>query len=213
MGHMALHYQKADEGPLAARLLSMLGFIETQDLTLPNGSHFYRFVTDEKHHPRGDGIIYLSVVPDAQRDLISAVRQALKIGSPEEHPAVREMRNQIANDPEYSFHYGTLMESLEDLEDKFLKLRDANENDPELQGRLKLTYNRPLPGNPDVDARLDASPIYGDVTRRAYGHNGVQAFMETDILSSGTLGESMILEFDYIFPGADRHILSVVEWG
>lgn len=212
MGHMALHYQKLEEGPLAARLLKLLGFIETQDLLLPGGVHFYRFVLDDRHQPRGDGIIFLSLVPEAQRALIDVVHQALKIGTPEEHPAVADLRGQIANDPEYSFHYGTLMESLEDLEDKFLKLKDASENDPELKGRLKITVNRPIPGNAEVDARLDASPIYGGVTRYAYGKNGVQAFVETDILSSGTLGESMVLEFDYVFPGAEKHILSVVEW-
>ena len=184
MGHMALHYARPEEGPLAARLLKLLGFIETQDLPLPNGTHFYRFVLDEKHHARGDGIIYLSVVPEAQRALIDTVRSALKVGSPDEHPTVKELRAQIDNDPEYSFHYGTLMESLEDLEDKFLKLHDANENDPELKGRLKLTYNRPIPDDPAVEARLDASPIYRDVTRHAYGKNGVQAFLETDILSA-----------------------------
>ena len=212
MGHMALHYGNPEEGPLAARLLKMLGFIETQDLPLPNGTHFYRFVTDERHTPRGDGIIYLSVVPDAQRKLHSIVRDALKIGSPDEHPSVSELRANIANDPEYSFHYGTLMDSLDDLEDVFGKLEEANRNDPELKGRLKLTYNRALPSGPEVETRLDASPIYSNATRRAFGRNGVQAFVETDILSSGALGESMVLEFDYVFPDADRHILSIVEW-
>lgn len=213
MGHMALHYQIAEEGPLAARLLKMLGFIETQDLLLPNGSHFYRFVTDERHSPRGDGIIYLSVVPDAQRDLVNAIKQSLNIGAANQHPAVTEMRRQIDADPEFSFHYGTLLESLEDLEDIFVTLKDANENDPELKGRLKLTFNRPIPGDAEVDARLDASPVYAGLTRYAYGKNGVQAFLETDILASGSLGESAILEFDYVFPGAKNHILSVVEWG
>ena len=213
MGHMALHYGKPEEGPLAARLLKLLGFIETQDLPLPNGTHFYRFVTDEKHTPRGDGILYLSVVPDAQRELHSVVRDALKMGSADEHPAVAELRARMADDPEYSFHYGTLMDSLDDLEDIFGKLEEANRNDPELKGRLKLTYNRALPSGPEVEARLDASPLYANATRRAFGRNGVQAFVETDVLSSGALGESMVLEFDYIFPDADRHILSIVEWG
>ncbi len=212
MGHMALHYKKAEEGPLAARLMKLLGFVETQDLLLPNGAHFYRFVVDPKHSPRGDGIIYLSVLPDEQIELIDAINDALKVGQPDQHPAVTAMRARMDQDPEYSFHYGTLLESLEELEDIFLKLEDANENDPELKGRLRISYNRSLPGNAEVDARLDASPIYGKVTRFAYGKNGVQAFLETDILSSGNLGQSMFLEFDYVFPGYDSHVLSVVEW-
>lgn len=213
MGHMALHYKNKEEGPLAARLLSMLGYVLTQDLTLPDGAHFYRFVVDDRHSPRGDGIVYLSVVPEAQRDLTAAIHEALNVGTDKEHPAVVAMRKKLEEDPEYSFHYGTLLDSLEDLEAMFGALEDANKNDPELKGRLNLVYNRALPGNREVDARLDASPIYGNVTRYAYGKNGVQAFLETDILASGVLGETMMLEFDYVFPGYDQHVLSVVEWG
>lgn len=212
MGHLALHYKAPEEGPLAARLLGMLGYVLTQDLLLPSGAHFYRFVVDARHQPRGDGIVYLSLIPDAQRALMEVIHGALNVGTNHEHPAVVAMRAKLEDDPEYSFHYGTLLESLEDLENMFVVLEDANRHDPELMGRLKLVYNRALPGNPDVDARLDASPIYADVTRYAYGKNGVQAFLETDILSSGMLGETMMLEFDYVFPGYANHVLSVVEW-
>lgn len=212
MGHMALHYKKPEEGPLAARLLGMLGYVLTQDLTLPDGTHFYRFVVDAKHQPRGDGVVFLSCVPEAQRELMAAIHGALNVGTAQEHPAVAAMREKMDQDPEYGFHYGTLLESLEDLENVFMGLEEANRSDPELKGRLKLVYNRALPGTPAVDARLDASPIYKNATRHAYGKNGVQAFLETDILSSGMLGETMILEFDYVFPGYTNHILSVVEW-
>jgi hypothetical protein len=211
LGHIALHYNKREEGPLAARLLGMLGYVETQKLELPNGN-FYRFVVDPRHHARGDGIIYLSVVPEAQRKLTEAVREALKIGTPDEHPAVAEMRGHLDRDPEYSFHVGTLFESLEELEERFLALEEANRSDPELKGRLNFTYNRALKSDADVEARLDASPIYGKVDRFAFGRNGVQAFVETDILSSGTLGASTFLEFDYVFPDRTSHVLSVVEW-
>lgn len=213
MGHLALHYRNKEEGPLAARLMTLLGYELTQDLVLPDGSHFYRFVVDSRHAPRGDGIVYLAVMPEAQRDLLEAIHGALKVGQADQHPAVTAMQEKMAQDPEYSFHYGTLLDRLEDLEAIFLRLEEANRSDPELKGRLKLGYNRPLPGNPEVEARLDASPIYGAVTRHAYGKNGVQAFCETDILTSGLLGESMFLEFDYVFPGYDSHVLSVVEWG
>ncbi len=213
MGHMALHYKTQEEGPLAARLLAMLGYELTQDLLLPDGSHFYRFVVDARHWPRGDGIVYLSLLPEAQRDLMQAIHAALHVGTGDEHPAVQAMRARMEEDPEYGFHYGTLLENLEDLEAMFLALEEANRSDPDLKGRLKLVYNRALPGDPEVDARLDASPIYGGVTRHAYGRNGVQAFVETDILSSGLLGEAMMLEFDYVFPDRSSHILSVVEWG
>lgn len=210
MGHVALHYACKEDGPAAARLLSLLGFTETQCLPLPDGN-FYRFVVDERHRARGDGIIYLSVVPEAQRGLVAAVREALRVGAADEHPSVGAMRGALKADPEYSFHFGVLVNSLERLEAMILDLRQRNATDPDLKGRLTITVNRAAPGNAEVDARLDRSPVYGDVTRYAYGKNGVQAFVETDLLTSGTLGESMVLEFDYVFPNHDRHILSVVE--
>lgn len=212
LGHVALHYNKAEEGPLAARLLTLLGFVETQDLILPDGSHFYRFVVDARHHARGDGIIYLSVVPEVQQNLVAAMREALRIGTADEHPSVAAMRQALDSDPEASFHIGMLMESLDELEERFLALEEANRTDPQLEGRLKITYNRALKGDDEVETRLDASPIYGKVERFAYGRNGVQAFVETDILSSGTLGETTVLEFDYVFPNKANHVLSVVEW-
>jgi hypothetical protein len=211
MGHFALHYAKPNEGPLAARLLSLLGFINTQSLPLPNGTLFYRFVVDQKNVSGGDGIVYLSAVPPAQQAVIDAMRAALRVGSSEEHPAVGGLRAAQEADPEYGFHVGILLESLESLEETVLNLRKLAEVDPELKGRLKVVLNRSLPGTPEVDARLDASPLYGSVTRYAYGRNGVQAFITTDILSSGPLGEDLVVELDYIFPGYDRHVLSVVE--
>lgn len=210
LGHVALHYGPAEEGPLAARLLKTLGFVETQDLPLPDG-HFYRFVVDPKHQARGDGIVYLSTVPDPQRQLTEAIRGALKVGTTDEHPAVAGMRAGMAADPEMTFHLGVLLDSLEDLERVVQDVRRLAETDPAFKGRVKVILNRARRGDPEVDARLDASPIYGDVERYAYGRNGVQAFVETDLLRSGLLGESLVLELDYVFPGRTDHILSAVE--
>jgi len=213
MGHVALHYARPEDGPTAAKLLSLIGLVETQDLPLPNGTHFYRFVVHNDHYARGDGIFYLSAVPEAQQKLVDAVRDALKIGTAEEHPSVGEMRAALVADPEYSFHIGLLADSLEAVEQLVLDLRALEATDPAFKGRLKITLNRPMPGDAQIDARLDASPAFGDVTRYAYGRNGLQVFIETDLLVSGTLGESTVIEIDYVFPGHKSHVLSVVELG
>ena len=210
MGHMALHYGQAKEGPAAARLMSLLGFQETQVIPLPSGN-FYRFIVDGRHYSRGDGLIYLSALPDAQRKLIDAISEALKVGTSAEHEAVSEMRAMLDADPEYSFHVGFLVDSLEALEAMVLNLRQHAETDPELKGRIKISMNRARPGDAEVDARLDMSPLFGDVTRCAYGQGGVQVFIETDLIKAGQLGDCIALEFDYVFPGHDSHILSVVE--
>ena len=210
MGHVALFYPKAEDGPIAAKLLGLLGFVETQMLPFPQGN-FYRFVVHGNNRSRGDGIFYLAALPAAQAAVNKAAREALGYGTDKEHEAVKALRAAVEADPEYTFHVGTLVDSFEAIEKMTLDFMDANENDPDLKGRLKVTVNRPRQGNEQIDALLDASPAFGNVTRYAYGRNGLQLFVETDLLSSGQIGDTLILEFDYVWPGYDSHILSVVE--
>jgi len=211
MGHVALHYGRKEEGALAARLLSVIGYVETQAMPLPDGSTFYRFVVDTHHHARGDGIVFLSLLPPAQSAVVRAAREALGFGTDHEHPAIGELRAAIDADPEYTFHLGVLLDRLEELERVVAELQELNACDPEFKGRLKITMNRARRGDAEVDARLDDSPVFGSVERYCYGRNGVQAFIETDIIVSGPLADSMVLELDYVFPGKSNHILSVTE--
>lgn len=210
MGHIALHYSTPDQGPLAARLLGLMGLIESQMLPLPSGN-FYRFVISPDHVPRGDGIVFLSCLPEPQARLIAAIRTALHIGTEAEHEAVKAYRAMMAQDFEASFHFGFLMPSLEKLEALVLTLQELAATDPAFKDRLTIGMNRARPGDPAIDARLDASPVFGSATRYAYGSGGVQVFVETDLVCAGQLGESMVFEFDYVFPEARSHILSVVE--
>jgi hypothetical protein len=212
MGHMALHYPRPEDAPAAARLMDLLGLVQTQEIPLPTGS-FYRYVIGQNHFHRGDGILYLSACPPAQRAFFDAVHQALKFGQPDEDPVVADLRAALVQDPEYAFHLGILSDSLDDIERTMTTLQEANENDPLLKGRLQISYNRPLPGTEAVDGRLDQSPIFGGVERHAYGRYGVQAFIATDLLVNGPTGDSLVIELDYIWPDTNSHILSVVEFG
>jgi hypothetical protein len=212
MGHLAVHYYEPSDAEVAAKLMRAIGLEETQMLPLPQGN-FYRYVVGPNHFARGDGIIYMSALPEAQRNLIEAITTKLGVGTANEDPAVQGFRDMMKADPEASFHFGFLMNSLEELEAIVLDLRDKAANDPDFKGRVNVVLNRAMQGDADVDARLDASPIYGDVTRYAYGRRGVQAFIETDILRAGQLGDSMVIELDYVFPDSEAHILSVVEFG
>lgn len=212
MGHLAVHYYDAPDAEVAAKLMRAIGLQETQMLPLPQGN-FYRYVVGSSHFSRGDGIIYMSALPEPQRQLIDAITIKLGVGTAEEDPSVQGFRAMMEQDPEASFHFGFLMHSLEELEAIVLDLRNKAENDPDFKGRLNIVLNRAMKGDADVDARLDASPIYADATRFAYGRRGVQAFIETDILRSGQLGDKMVIELDYIFPDSENHILSVVEFG
>lgn len=211
MGHLAVHYYDSSDAEVAAKFLRAIGLVETQMLPLPQGN-FYRYVVGENHFSRGDGIIYLSALLEPQRILIDAITSKLGIGTADEDPAVQGFRDMMAQDPEASFHFGFLLNSLEELESIVLDLHEKAETDPDFKGRINIVLNRAMKGDADVDARLDASPIYADATRFAYGRRGVQAFIETDILRSGQLGDKMVIELDYVFPDSDSHILSVVEF-
>lgn len=212
LGHMALHYPAPKDAAGAARLMELLGFVQTQEIPLPTGP-FYRYVISPSHFYRGDGIVYLSACPPAQRAFFDTVHAALRFGQANEHPSVAELRAALVQDPEYAFHLGILSDSLEDIERTMKTLEEAAQNDPLLKGRISISYNRPLAGVAVVDQRLDQSEIFGGVERQAYGRNGVQAFISTDLLINGPTGDALVFELDYVWPDTDSHILSVVEFG
>lgn len=211
LGHVAIHYREPDHGPLAARLLDLLGFVRHEEIPLPDGTVFYHFLVDGSATNNGDGIVYLSPLRRAHRWLYDSIREALAIGTPQEHPAVAKVRKSEQQDPEAGFHIGFLMPTLERLEDAFVRVRAEAEADPAFGRHVEIVLNRAKPGEPEIDARLDASPLYAGVTRTAYGRHGVQAFVRTDLLCSGPLGEDCVIEFDYVFPGYPDNILTKTE--
>ncbi len=209
ISHVNLHYPRLQDGEAAALLLETAGLIRTQEMPLQQGGTFYRFTANVHALNQPDNIIYLSPLPQTAADLFAAARQSLGIGTATEHPAVAAYAAAHAADPEFDFHLGFLFDSLDHLEERFLALQALEANDPRFAGRLKFLANRALPGDTEIDARLDASPVYHDIARTTYGRNGVQAFCETDLLANGPLGGGLVLEFDYIFPGHDDHIMAI----
>lgn len=209
ISHVNLHYPRPEDGPAAALLLETAGLVKTQEMELPQGGIFYRFTTNVLAPNGGDNIVYLSPLPSATAALLAAAREALGFGTESEHPAVGAYRMAQAADPEFDFHVGFLHDSLDELEERYMALKALAAEDARFAGRLKFLVNRAQPGDADIDARLDASPVYQGVTRYTYGRNGVQAFCEIDLIVDGPLGGGVVLEFDYIFPGRDDHILAI----
>lgn len=201
MGHIALHYRTAEDGPAAARLLEILGFTQVQAFPLPGGGTFYQYILDGASETGAEGILYLSPLPEPDRALMTAIRAGLGIGTDHQSPTVAAFRAAQAADPEYGFHVGVLADSLEWIETTMETFRQLNETDPAFRGRLNLLCNRARRGTPEVDARLDASPLFSTTPRYIYGYNAVQAFIDTDIFVGGPLGEKLVFELDYVFPG------------
>jgi hypothetical protein len=211
LGHVALHYRKTEDGPRAARLFEKLGYARVQEFPLPNGSRFYQFAVDANAPLEGDGIIYLSRASDQQLALLEAVHSALRVGQPDQHPAVAAMRSAQVSDPEVTFHVGLLMKSLEELEKVVVDIRESAQRDPNFIGRINIVANRARRGDAGIDARMDASPVFGSTARECYGRYGCQAFIETSLLTSGPLGENLVIELDYLFPGHPRHMFNKTE--
>jgi hypothetical protein len=205
LGHLALHYRKKEDGPAAKKLLDMLGFARVSS---PASYPYFHYVVDSRLTYHGDGILYVMEQPEPLRELYQAIHEALKVGQSDEHPAVAKVRAAQESDPEFDQHLGILYESLEAIEAAILSVKNAVQNDPELRGRVKVILNRARPGNAEVDARMNASPIFGDINRHTYGNNGIQAFVETDLFVTGALGNLFVFELDYVFPGYKDNILS-----
>lgn len=205
LGHLALHYRTREDGPAATKLLDLLGFTRVSS---PAGFPFHHYVVDSRLRLRGDGIIYAMEQPQALRELHEAIRDALKIGQPGEHPAVAKVHAARESDPEFDLHLGVLYDSLEAVETAILRVKDAITNDADLRGRAKIILNRARPGNDAVDARMDRSSIFAGIDRYTYGRHGVQAFVATDLFVTGALGNHFVFELDYVFPGYDDNMLS-----
>ncbi len=207
-GHVALHYGRPEDGPLTAKLFKLLGFVTREEIAYPDGTVFYHFLVDPNASNNGDGIIYLAPLKDVPRALYHAIRERLGAGTDHEDKVVTDYRKASTENPEFGFHVGFLKSSLEELEDIVLRVRAALEDDPALRDRVEIVLNRAKPGDPAIDARMDASPIYGDVTRYTFGRNGVQAFIKTDLLAGPPLGDAVVIEFDYVFAEYDSNILT-----
>jgi hypothetical protein len=205
LGHLAIHYRTREDGPVAAKLLDLLGFARVPS---PEGYPYYHYVVDGAASNNGDGILFIIEQPQALRELTGVIRDALKVDQPGEHAVVAKVRAAQDSDPEYDLHLGVLFNSLDEIEARILRIRDAGLNDPDLRGRVKVTLNRARPGTAEVDKRMDESPIFKEVRRFTYGRNGIQAFVETDLFVTGALGEKFVFELDYVFPGYSDNILT-----
>jgi hypothetical protein len=205
MGHVVLHYNELADGPLAAKLLRMLGFHQNEPLNL-DGMMYYHLIAD-RDSPRYDGSIYLFRLPQVLRDLQARMRQLLDVGGPNEDAAVTRFHRQEADDPEICFHIGLMYASLDALEEQV----EAIQNDPELRDRIEITANKAPAGMDDeVDARLAASPVFSKTDRVTFGYHGGQIFISTDLLSGGPLGERFTIELDYVFPGHPENLFNKV---
>ena len=185
--HVALAVGRG-EGPLAARLLSHLGLAVNDNGPSLLGDPWYTAIVDEATY--GGGLEHLGffVVPvsDAQVELERTIA-----GTPAAEALMAEKRRK----PDSSSHVALAYESLDTLEQAVTALLA----DAELHGRVDVLRFRPEEATPAIEARLDGSPVYADATRVRYLADGVQAFVQTDVVSAGLLSVGQSFELNHTF--------------
>ena len=89
---------------------------------------------------------------------------------------------------------------LESLEAVLLGIEeDAREGGP-LHGRVELTKYRARRGlDPDVDARMDASPAFTGDEPEAFADHWIQCFVKTDLFAYGIIAFGQTVELDFVF--------------
>jgi hypothetical protein len=100
--------------------------------------------------------------------------------------------------PESAPHVGLKYASLDDLEQAVQAVEAHTAPGGPLEGAVTVTRFRARPGlDPDVDARMAASPVFTDDDRPAFGDHIVQVFVRTTLF--GALTSATTIELDYAF--------------
>lgn len=123
-----------------------------------------------------DNVMYASEPIPAQQRFEDALAKALA-DNPEVTEAFEHFKDVRVAHPQYSFHFGASMGSQEEWQERTDRLKEAAVSHPVLKGRIEVSVF--TPGDP------------GSVG------NVYQAFVLTDILSTGTLQTGLIFEVQF----------------
>lgn len=132
-----------------------------------------------------DNVMYASEPVPAQQQFEEALAEALA-DSPAATAALEHYNGVRAKHPQYNFHFGASMGSQEEWAERTDRVKEAVENNALLKGRVEISVF--TPGDP------------GSVG------NVYQAFVLTDILSTGTLQTGLIFELQFYPRNANGEI-------
>jgi hypothetical protein len=194
-----LHYLPGDEQ--AARcLLTHLGCTLVDNGPRPGEDGFCTVLLDAETANHADNILFLSRLSDAQAALETAIREQLRIGSVDEHPAVAGFRSRRADAPESASHLGIRYAKFEALEATLAAIEHDTRPGGPLRGRVEITRYRARPGlDAEVDRRMAVSPAFRGDEPTAFADYWVQCFVKTDLLGFGILAFGHTIELDFVF--------------
>ena len=202
IGHVAMHYRPGDEAP-ARRLFELLGCTLVDNGPDPGNDGFCSIVVSGDDWNYVDDMLYLSKASAQQVALDDAVADALGAGGDDQHPALTAWEDLRGEWPETATHVGIRFRSLDDVERAVAAVQSAGAPGGELEGRVSVSWFRARKGKlPEIDARMEASPVFGDDDRSAFSDFGVQCFVRTNLFAAGLLTFGQLIELDYYFDPA-----------
>ena len=192
LGHLALYYRPGTE-EAARTLLTDLGCELVDNGPRPGEDGFASAVLDMATADHHDGVIYVAQMGDAQWALEQQVDALMATDEG------RALADRVAEWPESAPHAGIVYDSLDELEAALSRLDEHTAPGGPLEGHVRVVRFRARPGlDPDVDARMAASPVFTDDDRPAFGDHIVQCFVHTDLF--GSLTSARVIELDFAFP-------------
>jgi hypothetical protein len=134
-----------------------------------------------------DNVMYASEPVPAQQRFEDALQDAIA-GHPEAAAALAHYRDVRVAHPQYNFHFGASIPTLEEWRLRTERVQHAAEHHPLLKGRVEVSSFEP--GDPG-----SVGLVY-------------QTFVLTEILATGTLQTGLIFEVQWYPTNAD----GVVDW-
>lgn len=193
LGHLALQYRPGDEAG-ARHLLELLGCTLVDNGPAPGRDGFCSVLlrSADDREAYAEDLLFLAPATEAQlalEDRLGELGETLDL-----YWRVREEK------PESFAHLGIRFRSLDDLVPVVEGLTAATNPGGALEGRASLTVLRARTGlDPEVDARLDASPWFADAPP-SYAPHWIQCFVRTDLFGVGLVGLGFTVELDVVFP-------------
>lgn len=199
-GHLAFNYRPG-EGPLTVRFFEALGCRVEDSGPVNEDGHLYTVLIEPETASFVDNIFYLSPVRPEQWAFEQRLAERLSLGSAREDECFSAFRALKAHEPEMFFHAALRYASLEKLESAILALEDLAATKSAAKGRISVVRFLPRSTiDPQINARIAASPIFKPGDRPSFGDFAVQVFVHTDLFAGELLSFGQTIELDYVFP-------------
>lgn len=169
INHVEMIFQPGEREPARA-------FFETLGFGVSDFGPWLAVFVDPETANGADNVMYASEPVPAQQRFEDALAKALA-NDAEATAALAHYRDVRVDHPQYSFHFGASMASLEDWRQRTAHVQEVVATNPLLKGRVDVTVFNP--GDPG-----------------AVG-NVYQTFVITDILTTGTLQTGVTFELQW----------------